>query len=210
MRSAFSFTFILLGSNQRWLILNSPFAAKSRKPDPCCTFSRREMRLFRPQGNTVQCRKATCMLIQVVFLIFYTKLSSSPAGGAKKKASRKTCFFLSNPKDWYGITARSAVHGIRRFATVWHHAQRASFLRIDSIHHFVMIPSRPSVWFHTRLRRDLFRSARDKLTTLCFCDIIFSRKAVVVWKNSKLLTIKNPVQCGLQMVANSLLLKTNI
>ena len=43
---------------------------------------------------------------------------SSPAGGAKKKASRETCFFLSNPKDWYGITRR--VYGIRRKATAWH------------------------------------------------------------------------------------------
>ena len=29
---------------------------------------------------------------------------SSPVWGAKKKASRKTCFFLSNPKDWYVIS----------------------------------------------------------------------------------------------------------
>ena len=47
-------------------------------------------------------------------------LCTNPAGGAKKKASRKTCFFLSNPKDWHGITARSAVHGIRRIASAWH------------------------------------------------------------------------------------------
>ena len=45
-------------------------------------------------------------------------VGSSPIGGAKKKASRETCFFLSNPKDWYGITRR--VHGIRRKATAWH------------------------------------------------------------------------------------------
>ena len=38
----------------------------------------------------------------------------------KKKASRKTCFFLSNPKDWYVITRRGYV--ICRYATVWHHA----------------------------------------------------------------------------------------
>ena len=37
---------------------------------------------------------------------------------AKKKASRETCFFLSNPKDWHGITRR--VYGIRRKATAWH------------------------------------------------------------------------------------------
>ena len=135
MRSAFSFTFILLGSNQRWLILNSPFAANSRKPDPCCTFSRREMRSFRPQGNTVQCRVATCVLIQGVFLIFCTKLFSSPAGGAKKKASRKTCFFLSNPKDWHVISRKRVCNRCRRMAS-----------RIS-----VYLPSD---WFHTDLRSD--------------------------------------------------------
>ena len=41
-----------------------------------------------------------------------------PVRGAKKKASRDACFFLSNPKDWYGITRR--VYGIRRKATAWH------------------------------------------------------------------------------------------
>ena len=34
---------------------------------------------------------------------------SSPAGGAKKKASLSTCFFLSNPKDWHGITTQSCM-----------------------------------------------------------------------------------------------------
>ena len=51
-------------------------------------------------------------------------------------------FFLFNPKDWYVTAARSAVHAIRRTATVWHHAQRVSFLRIDYIQHFVLIPYR--------------------------------------------------------------------
>ena len=81
---------------------------------------------------------------------------------SQKKASRKTCFFLSNPKDWYVITARSAVHVIRRKATVWHHAPACITLRIDAIHHFVMIPygtlcrfhTATSCGFHTRLRRD--------------------------------------------------------
>ena len=67
-------------------------------------------------------------------------VGSSPIGGAKKKASRETCFFLSNPKDWYGITRR--VHGIRRKATAWHHAPACILLRIDSMHHFEMIPYR--------------------------------------------------------------------
>ena len=81
---------------------------------------------------------------------------------SQKKASRKTCFFLSNPKDWYVIAARSAVHGIRRFATAWHHAPSCICLRIDAIHHFVMISyvtscrfhAATSCGFHTRLRRD--------------------------------------------------------
>ena len=58
----------------------------------------------------------------------------------KKKASRETCFFLSNPKDWYGITRR--VYGIRRKATAWHHASACILLRIDYIQHFVLIPYR--------------------------------------------------------------------
>ena len=65
---------------------------------------------------------------------------SSPVRGAKKKASRETCFFLSNPKDWYGITRR--VYGIRRKATAWHHASACILLRIDYIHHSVLIPYR--------------------------------------------------------------------
>ena len=65
---------------------------------------------------------------------------SSPAGGTKKQAGRKTCFFLSNPKDWYGITRR--VYGIRRNATAWHHAPACIFLRIDSIQTYGLIPYR--------------------------------------------------------------------
>ena len=65
-------------------------------------------------------------------------VGSSPTGGAKKKDRFRTVFFLSNPKDWYGITRR--VHGIRRKATAWHHAIACILLRIDSMHHFVMIP----------------------------------------------------------------------
>ena len=43
---------------------------------------------------------------------------SSPVRGAKKKDRFRTVFFLSNPKDWYGITRRA--YGIRRKATAWH------------------------------------------------------------------------------------------
>ena len=85
-------------------------------------------------------------------LHFYKVVISSC--NPKKKASRKTCFFLSNPKDWYGITRR--VYGIRRKATAWHHAQRVSFLRIDYIQHFVLIPyRRQAADFIHAYRRDL-------------------------------------------------------
>ena len=63
-----------------------------------------------------------------------------PRTPLQKKASRKTCFFLSNPKDWYGITRR--VYGIRRKATAWHHATACIFLRIDAIHGSAVIPYR--------------------------------------------------------------------
>ena len=86
-----------------------------------------------------------------------------------EKASRKTCFFLSNPKDWYVITRRG--YGIA--VGVWHHAPTCISLRIDAIHHFVMIPSAPSsrfhtatsCGFHTRLRRDLDAESALKLWT---------------------------------------------
>ena len=82
---------------------------------------------------------------------------SSPVRGAKKKASRKTCFFLSNPKDWYGITRR--VYGIRRKATVWHHASACILLRIDYIQHFVLIPyRRQAADFIHAYRRDYIES----------------------------------------------------
>ena len=48
---------------------------------------------------------------------------------------------------------------------VWYHAPACIFLRIDAIHHFVMIPygtscqfhAATSCGFHPRLRRDLAR-----------------------------------------------------
>ena len=78
-------------------------------------------------------------------------------GGVKKKASQKTCFFLSNPKDWYGITRR--VYGIRRKATAWHHASACILLRIDYIQHFVLIPyRRQAADFIHAYRRDYIES----------------------------------------------------
>ena len=88
---------------------------------------------------------------------------------SQKKASRKTCFFLSNPKDWYVITRR--VYGIA--VGVWHHAPACISLRIDAIHHFVMIScgtlcrfhTATSCGFHKRLRRDWETRNAPKLWT---------------------------------------------
>ena len=71
----------------------------------------------------------------------------------KKKDRFRTVFFLSNPKDWYGITRR--VYGIRRKATAWHHASACIFPsdwfhtshRDDSIRDYVAIPYKASPWF---------------------------------------------------------------
>ena len=76
----------------------------------------------------------------------------------EKSTCASKCFFLSNPKDWYVITRR--VYGIA--VGVWHHAPACICLRIDAIHHFVMISygtlcrfhAATSCGFHTRLRRD--------------------------------------------------------
>ena len=77
-------------------------------------------------------------------------------------------------------------------AGVWHHAPACIFLRIDSIHHFVMIPFAPSsrfhtatsCGFHTRLWRDLARVPTPIsckrlaiLTILCYTK---HRKAVAI------------------------------
>ena len=61
----------------------------------------------------------------------------SPFTRTKKirRASARRIFYPSR-KAWYGIAARSAVNGIRRFATVWHHAIACISLRLDSIHAF--------------------------------------------------------------------------
>ncbi len=82
---------------------------------------------------------------------------SSPVRGAKKKASRKTCFFLSNPKDWYVISRervcnlRPAQYGITR--------QRVFLLRIDYIQHFVLFPyCRQAADFIHAYRRDYIES----------------------------------------------------
>ena len=91
----------------------------------------------------------------------------------QKKASRKTCFFL--------IQAAGLVYHRRTTCGVCNPSQsdgmasRASvnLLRIDAIHHFVMIPYAPSsrfhtatsCGFHTRLRRDWDAESAPKLCT---------------------------------------------
>ena len=73
-----------------------------------------------------------------------------------------------NPKDWYGINALARCMELRR-SRAWHRAKRVSklvLLRIDAIHHFVMISygtscqfhTATSCGFHTRLRRDWVRA----------------------------------------------------
>ena len=78
-------------------------------------------------------------------------VGSSPTGGAKKKASRKTCFFLSNPKDWYVISRERVCNRRRRmasrtaciFPSDWCHTSLCD----DSIQTFGLISSTPSAWF---------------------------------------------------------------
>ena len=59
--------------------------------------------------------------------------------------------FLSKPQAWYGINAPARCMELRR-SRAWHRTKRVSKLfpmRIDSIHHFVMIPYGTSCQFHT-------------------------------------------------------------
>ena len=88
-----------------------------------------------------------------------------PIPQPKKERSNRFVLFLSNPKDWHGINALARCMELRR-SRAWHRAKRVSkfvLLRIDAIHHFVMIPygtscqfhTATSCGFHTRLRRDL-------------------------------------------------------
>ena len=81
-----------------------------------------------------------------------------PAQPEKSTCASK-CFFLSNPKDWYVITTQSCMESPQAYGIT---RQRVFVLRIDAIHHFVMIPygtscqfhTATSCGFHTRLRRD--------------------------------------------------------
>ena len=70
-------------------------------------------------------------------------------GGVFKKRIAKAMRFLSNPKDWHGITR--SVYGIRLAA--WHHAVHV-FLRLDAIRLYEPITYATSSQFHTALRAD--------------------------------------------------------
>ena len=69
---------------------------------------------------------------------------------------------------------------------VWHHAPACIFLRIDSIHHFVMIPFAPSSrfhaacgGFHTRLRRD-WDAQPNSHSQMPVLQLIFGRKCAIL------------------------------
>ena len=65
-------------------------------------------------------------------------MGSIPVAGAKKKGRSKTVFFLSNPKDWHVISRERVCNRRRRMAS----RETCIYLRIDAMHHFVMIPSK--------------------------------------------------------------------
>ena len=65
---------------------------------------------------------------------------SSPAGGAKKERSDHFVLFLSKPQAWYIIDARSAAYIISPPAGLYLITrQRASYLRLDDMQHFVLM-----------------------------------------------------------------------
>ena len=83
---------------------------------------------------------------QYRFAVCTMVISSSPVRGAKKKDRFRTVFFLSNPKDWHVISP-AGEYVIAE--GVWHHASACILLRIDYMHHSVMIPYKALPWFHT-------------------------------------------------------------
>ena len=103
----------------------------------------------------------------------------NPPSPTKKALAKASAFFIqSEGLAWHPSLCDGMESRRRR---VWHHASACIYLRIDSIHHFVMVPFAPSSrfhaacgGFHTRLRRDLARSLALS-TILCYTNI---RKAV--------------------------------
>ena len=69
-------------------------------------------------------------------------VGSSPTGGAKKKASRKTCFFSIQSE---GLACNLTAGEYVIAEGVWHHALACILLRIDYIQHFVLISYRKQV-----------------------------------------------------------------
>ena len=91
-------------------------------------------------------------------------LGSNPSSAAKKRTKQSLrSFFIQSEGLVWNLTAGE--YGIA--VGVWHHAPACIFLRIDAIHHFVMIPygtscqfhAATSCGFHPRPWRDLARSA---------------------------------------------------
>ena len=125
---------VRLGSN--------PGSAAKTKTDPCGRFfvllCPNRICVFPRCGNTEGVR--LCPLTSS--LHFDPSKAVSPDHWFRKKIDKREFVdFLSNPKDWYGINAPRALYGIA--AGVWHRAKRVSNfvpLRMDAIHHFVMIP----------------------------------------------------------------------
>ena len=67
--------------------------------------------------------------VEFVNLSFSAKKSHRESGG----------IFLSNPKDWYIIVARSAAYIISPSGAVSHHAPTCIYLRLDDIQNFVLM-----------------------------------------------------------------------
>ena len=63
-------------------------------------------------------------------------MGSIPAGGAKKRLRLRKRFFIQSEGLVWKYDA--VVHGIAE--GVWNHGASLCPLRIDSIHHFMMIP----------------------------------------------------------------------
>ena len=105
------------------------------------------------------------------FTYFY--LDSAPFGysfAAKNLfcLSTKEVFCIQSAGLVWNLTAGE--HGIRRFATVWHHASACISLRLDEIQHFVLMIYR--------------RQAADDIqgfALICLrtCDIIYAKEVTV-------------------------------
>ena len=75
------------------------------------------------------------------------------------------CFCLSKPQAWYIIAAQRAVYIIKGGEPPLYliTRQRAFFLRLDDIQHFVLVIYNATHWWYTRLRRDWDARSRKAL-----------------------------------------------